>query len=109
MGTHGRPAPIGVAGRSAGETQPVAADSWFPSEEAARAFDEALSEVSPASRRSGTARQDGCDRIHRVAYENVLIDRDGKVADSHVGMVDEAEFESEIQTLLEESVKHPAK
>ena len=49
----------------------------FPSEEAARAFDEALSEVSPASRRSGTARQDGCDRIHRVAYENVLIDRDG--------------------------------
>jgi hypothetical protein len=29
----------------------------------------------------------------------LLIDRDGKIADLHVGVVDKAAFESEIQTL----------
>jgi peroxiredoxin len=33
----------------------------------------------------------------------LLIDRDGKVADMHAGMVDKAKFESEIQILLKES------
>ncbi len=35
----------------------------------------------------------------------LLIDRDGKIADMHVGMVDKATFESEIQTLLKETAK----
>ncbi len=35
----------------------------------------------------------------------LLIDRDGKMADMHVGMVDKAAFESEIQTLLKEAAK----
>jgi peroxiredoxin len=38
----------------------------------------------------------------------LLIDRDGKIADLHVGMVDKAAFESEIQTLLKESAKSAA-
>jgi len=33
----------------------------------------------------------------------LLIDRDGKVADLHVGMVDKEAFEREIQTLLKEA------
>jgi cytochrome c biogenesis protein CcmG/thiol:disulfide interchange protein DsbE len=39
----------------------------------------------------------------------LLIDRDGKIADSHVGMVDKAAFEGEIQTLLQDGAKKPAK
>jgi hypothetical protein len=38
----------------------------------------------------------------------LLIDRDGKIADLHVGMVDKAAFESEIQTLLKENAKSAA-
>jgi peroxiredoxin len=38
----------------------------------------------------------------------LLIDREGKIADLHVGMVDKAAFENEIQTLLEESAKSAA-
>jgi cytochrome c biogenesis protein CcmG/thiol:disulfide interchange protein DsbE len=38
----------------------------------------------------------------------LLIDRDGKIADLHVGMVDKAAFENEIQTLLKESAKSAA-
>ena len=34
----------------------------------------------------------------------LLIDRDGRIADSHAGMVDKAAFASEIQTLLKETV-----
>jgi peroxiredoxin len=33
----------------------------------------------------------------------LLIDRDGKIADAHIGMVDKDGFESEIRTLLKES------
>jgi len=33
----------------------------------------------------------------------LLIDRDGKIADSHAGMVDKSAFESEIQLLLKEN------
>jgi cytochrome c biogenesis protein CcmG/thiol:disulfide interchange protein DsbE len=36
----------------------------------------------------------------------LLIDRDGKIADLHVGMVDKAAFEREIQTLLKEPAKN---
>jgi peroxiredoxin len=39
----------------------------------------------------------------------LLIDRDGKIADSHVGMVDKAAFEGEIRTLLQDGAKNPAK
>src|SRR5712692_1747520 len=40
----------------------------------------------------------------------LLIDRNGKIADSHVGMVDKDAFDKEIQVLLKESVaKEPAK
>ena len=35
----------------------------------------------------------------------LLIDRNGKVADVHPGMVDKAAFEREIQTLLKETAK----
>lgn len=35
----------------------------------------------------------------------LLIDRDGKVAELHVGMVDKAAFEADIRTLLKESAK----
>lgn len=38
----------------------------------------------------------------------LLIDRHGKVADMHVGMVDKAAFEREIQTLLKETPKDTA-
>jgi peroxiredoxin len=38
----------------------------------------------------------------------LLIDRDGRIADLHVGMVDKAAFENEIQTLLKESAKGAA-
>ena len=36
----------------------------------------------------------------------VLIDRDGKIAESHAGMVDKDAFENKIKTLLSQS---PAK
>jgi peroxiredoxin len=36
----------------------------------------------------------------------LLIDREGKIADSHVGMVDKDAFESEIQVLLQDSAKN---
>lgn len=39
----------------------------------------------------------------------LLIDRDGKIADSHVGMVDKAAFEGEIQALLQDGAKNSAK
>jgi len=39
----------------------------------------------------------------------LLIDRDGKIADSHVGVVNKDAFESEIRTLLHESAKSAAK
>ena len=40
----------------------------------------------------------------------LLIDRNGKIADSHVGMVDKGAFDREIQMLLKESAaKEPAK
>jgi hypothetical protein len=40
----------------------------------------------------------------------LLIDRNGRVADLHVGMVDKDAFDREIQTLLKESAaKEPAK
>jgi cytochrome c biogenesis protein CcmG/thiol:disulfide interchange protein DsbE len=35
----------------------------------------------------------------------LLIDRDGKIADLHVGMVDKEAFEADIRTLLKESAK----
>jgi peroxiredoxin len=35
----------------------------------------------------------------------LLIDREGKIADAHVGMVDKAAFETEVQTLLKEAPK----
>ena len=38
----------------------------------------------------------------------LLIDRDGRIADVHVGMVDKAAFENEIQTLLKDSAKSAA-
>jgi len=38
----------------------------------------------------------------------LLIDRDGKIAELHVGMVDKEAFEADIQTLLKESAKRPA-
>jgi peroxiredoxin len=38
----------------------------------------------------------------------LLIDRDGRIADLHVGMVDKAAFENEIQTLLKERAKSAA-
>lgn len=37
---------------------------------------------------------------------SVLIDRDGKIADIHPGMVDKEAFEREIQTLLKEPAKN---
>ena len=39
---------------------------------------------------------------------SVLIDRDGKIADIHPGMVDNAAFEREIQILLNERMKRTA-
>ena len=46
-----------------------------------------------------SAKQFGADKGMPVS---VLIDRDGKIADIHPGMVDKAAFEGEIQTLLKE-------
>jgi len=37
----------------------------------------------------------------------LLIDRDGKIADSHAGIVDKNAFEKEIALLLEDSAKNP--
>ncbi len=39
----------------------------------------------------------------------LLIDRDGKIADSHAGVVDKDAFENEIRVLLEDSVKNATK
>src|SRR5882762_3307392 len=39
----------------------------------------------------------------------LLIDRDGKIADSHPGMVDKDAFENEIRALLQERAKNAAK
>jgi peroxiredoxin len=39
----------------------------------------------------------------------LLIDRDGKIADLHTGMVDKDAFEGEIKVLLQDSAKNPAK
>jgi hypothetical protein len=37
---------------------------------------------------------------------SVLIDREGRIADSHSGVVDKNEWESEVQKLLAEDQKH---
>lgn len=50
-----------------------------------------------------SAKQFGVDKGMPVS---VLIDRNGKIADVHPGMVDKAAFEHEIQTLLKESDKN---
>ena len=47
-----------------------------------------------------SAKQFGADKGMPVS---VLIDRDGKIADVHPGMVDKAAFEREIQALLKEN------
>jgi peroxiredoxin len=39
----------------------------------------------------------------------LLIDREGKIADSHVGMVDKDAFEGEIRALLQDSAKNAGK
>ena len=39
----------------------------------------------------------------------LLIDRDGKIADFHSGMVDKNSFEREIRTLLREDAKNSLK
>ena len=38
----------------------------------------------------------------------LLIDRDGKIADLHEGMVDKSAFESEIKLLLKENASNKA-
>ncbi|HKW64116.1 MAG TPA: TlpA disulfide reductase family protein [Candidatus Acidoferrum sp.] len=50
-----------------------------------------------------SAKQFGADKGMPVS---VLIDRDGKIADAHPGMVDKAAFEHEIQALLREPTKN---
>jgi cytochrome c biogenesis protein CcmG/thiol:disulfide interchange protein DsbE len=52
-----------------------------------------------------SAKQFGVDKGMPVS---VLVDRAGKIADVHPGMVDKAAFEREIQTLLRETPNHPA-
>ena len=52
-----------------------------------------------------SAKQFGVDKGMPVS---VLIDRDGKIADIHPGMVDKAAFEREIQILLNERMKRTA-
>lgn len=52
-----------------------------------------------------SAKQFGVDKGMPVS---VLIDRDGKVADVHPGMVDKVAFEHEIQSLLKETPKNTA-
>jgi len=37
---------------------------------------------------------------------SLLIDRDGKIADRHVGMVDKDAFEGEIRVLLRDSAQN---
>jgi hypothetical protein len=49
-----------------------------------------------------SAKQFGVDKGMPVS---VLVDRAGKIADVHPGMVDKAAFEREIQTLLKETAK----
>jgi len=51
---------------------------------------------------------DEMGKLYKVEQMPVtlLIDRDGRVADWHVGMVDKAVFESEIRTLLAEKAAH---
>jgi hypothetical protein len=39
----------------------------------------------------------------------LLIDREGKIADSHVGMVDKDAFDGEIRVLLQDSAKNAGK
>ena len=51
-----------------------------------------------------SAKQFGADKGMPVS---VLIDRNGRIADVHPGMVDKAAFEQEIQTLLKERTKNP--
>ena len=53
-----------------------------------------------------SAKQFGVDKGMPVA---LLIDRDGKLADLHTGMVDKAAFEREIQELLKEPAKNTAR
>ena len=53
-----------------------------------------------------SAKQFGVDKGMPVA---LLIDRDGKIADLHTGMVDKAAFEREIQELLKEPAKNTAR
>ena len=53
-----------------------------------------------------SAKQFGVDKGMPVS---VLIDRSGKIADVHLGMVDKAAFEREIQTLLKELPKSASK
>lgn len=52
-----------------------------------------------------SAKQFGADKGMPVS---VLVDRDGKVADIHPGIVDKAAFEREIQSLLNERTKRTA-
>lgn len=52
---------------------------------------------------SESAKQFGADKGMPVS---VLIDRDGKIADLHPGMVDKDAFEREIQVLLKEPSKN---
>lgn len=52
-----------------------------------------------------SAKQFGVDKGMPVS---VLIDRSGKIADLHPGMVDKDAFEREIQTLLKETPKNSA-
>ena len=53
-----------------------------------------------------SAKQFGVDKGMPVS---VLIDREGKIADVHPGMVEKAAFEREINILLKESATKPAK
>lgn len=53
-----------------------------------------------------SAKQFGVDKGMPVS---VLIDRNGKIADVHSGMVDRAAFEREIQTLLKETPRNTAR
>jgi hypothetical protein len=50
-----------------------------------------------------SAKQFGVDKGMPVA---LLVDRTGKIADVHLGMVDKDAFEREIQTLLTEPGKN---
>lgn len=50
-----------------------------------------------------SAKQFGVDKGMPVT---LLIDRDGKIADLHAGVVDKSAFEAEIQTLLKETASH---